>query len=86
MVSHHWTSSISAVFNGVIFLSVPILTALAIRGWTRRWRQELPRWRSTLGLASMVVTLLNSRPGIYGGYTPHLVRLSNSGVISPNGR
>jgi len=59
MVSHHWTSSISAVFNGVIFLSVPILTALAIRGWTRRWRQELPRWRSTLGLASMVVTLLS---------------------------
>jgi len=58
MVSHHWTSSIAAVFNGVIFLSVPILTALAIRGWTRRWRQELPRWRSTLGLASMVVTLL----------------------------
>ena len=59
MVSHHWTSSISAVFNGVIFLSMPILTALAIRGWTRRWRQELPRWRSTLGLASMVVTLLS---------------------------
>src|SRR3989454_4655139 len=51
MVSHHWTSSIAAVLNGVIFLSVPILTALAIRGWTRRWR-------STLGLASMVVTLL----------------------------
>ena len=59
MVSHHWTSSISAVFHGVIFLSVPILTALAIRGWTRRWRQELPRWRSTLGLASLVVTLLS---------------------------
>src|SRR6266436_8251391 len=59
MVSHHWTSSIAAVFNGVIFLSMPILTALAIRRWTRRWRQELPRWRSTLGLASMVVTLLS---------------------------
>src|SRR5260370_12144851 len=58
MVSQHGISSIAAVLNGVSFLSVQILRALAIRGWTRRWRQELPRWRSTLGLASMVVTLL----------------------------
>jgi hypothetical protein len=58
MVSHHWTSIIAAIFGAVAFLVVPILTFFALRGWAKRWRQELPRWRSALGLTSIVVTFL----------------------------
>lgn len=58
MVSHHWTSSIAAVLGTLPFLVIPILTLLALRGWAKRWRQELPLWRGALGLTSIVVTLL----------------------------
>ena|SRR5216684_2587596 len=58
MISHHWTSIIAAVLGSVPFLVVPVLTLLALRGWAKRWGQELPRWRGALGLTSIVVTLL----------------------------
>jgi hypothetical protein len=47
------------ILAGVTFVAVPCLTILAYRGWTKRLRHELPRWRSALGLASLVVTLLS---------------------------
>ena len=40
-------------------VAIPCLTGSAYRGWARRWRNELSRWRSTLGLTSMVVTFLS---------------------------
>src|SRR5260370_24817149 len=58
MISHHWTAIIAAVLGSVPFLVVPVLTLLALRGWAKRWGQELPRWRGALGLTSIVVTLL----------------------------
>jgi branched-subunit amino acid transport protein len=49
---------ISVVFL-LWFLPVPVLTALAYREWVGRTRAELPSWRSSIGLTSMVATLCN---------------------------
>src|SRR2546428_13071926 len=45
--------------GGVAFVAVPGLAILAYRGWTQGLRQELPRWRSALGPASILVTFLS---------------------------
>ena len=39
-------------------VAVPCLTVLAYRSWAKRWKNELPRWRSFLGLVSMLTTSL----------------------------
>jgi prepilin signal peptidase PulO-like enzyme (type II secretory pathway) len=41
------------------FVAVPCLTVLAYRGWAKNSRQDLPRWRSVLGITSISVTFLN---------------------------
>jgi hypothetical protein len=58
MIPHQGTSIIAADLGTVAFFVAPIFTLLALRGWAKRWRQELPRWRGALGLTSIVVTLL----------------------------
>jgi hypothetical protein len=42
----------------IALLAIPSLTVLAYRSWTSRWRSELPRWRSILGLISILMTSL----------------------------
>ncbi len=42
-----------------ITLAVPCFIVLAYRGWVKRLRSELPRWRSTLGAASLLGLLLS---------------------------
>ncbi|SRR6266404_1502738 len=51
-------------------VAIPFLTALAYRGWARRWRQQLPRWRSALGLSSMAVIF-------FGWFSLVILALSN---------
>jgi len=41
-------------------LAIPCLTVLAYRGWAKRLRTELPRWRTILGLTSILMTILAS--------------------------
>ncbi len=41
------------------FLAVPLLTAVAYRGWAKQWRSELPLWRNLLGAWSIAFTLIN---------------------------
>ena len=41
------------------FLTVLLLILLAYRGWAKRVRKDLPRWRSALGIASIAATFLN---------------------------
>jgi|SRR6185437_8053052 len=43
----------------VIILAIPSLDILSYRGWRKSLRRELPRWRSTLGLTSIVITFLS---------------------------
>ena len=38
--------------------AVPCLTGMAYRSWAKRWKSELPRWRSSLGLVSIITTSL----------------------------
>ncbi len=38
---------------------IPCLTVMAYRSWAKRWRQELPLWRSALGMTSIAVTLVS---------------------------
>jgi hypothetical protein len=40
-------------------VAIPFLTALAYRGWAKRGRQDLPHWRSSLGMASIVLTFVS---------------------------
>ena len=47
------------ILGVLTFVAVPCLAILAYRGWARSLRQELPHWRSALGLASIVVTFLS---------------------------
>lgn len=37
----------------------PVLVVLAFRGWLKRLRGNLPRWRSFIGVISIILTLLN---------------------------
>lgn len=43
----------------VTYVAIPCLALLAYRGWAKHLRQDLPRWRSFLGVASIIITLLN---------------------------
>jgi hypothetical protein len=53
------TKEILALSLGIAtYGAILCLTVLAYRGWANRWRQVLPRWRSALGLTSIVVTFL----------------------------
>lgn len=38
------------------FLAVPVLSILAYIGWDSKLRRSLPRWRSLLGLLSLIIT------------------------------
>ena len=38
--------------------ATPLLTILALRGWVKRLRTQLPRWRSALGLTSIASTFV----------------------------
>lgn len=38
--------------------ATPLLTILALRGWRKRLRTQLPRWRSALGLTSIASTFV----------------------------
>ncbi len=49
---------LSMAVQMVSLLAIPSLTVLAYRNWTRRWRSELPHWRSVLGLISILMTSL----------------------------
>jgi len=42
-----------------VCLAIPVLPLCAFRGWLRFQRNELPPWRNILGLASILVTLLD---------------------------
>jgi hypothetical protein len=50
---------VSKILGGVTFIAVPCLAILTYRGWTEGLRHELPRWRSALGITSIVITFLS---------------------------
>ena len=54
-----WTDIFAFSLLGGSCLAVPLLTLLAYRGWVHRLRHKLPRWRSALGVTSIVATLLS---------------------------
>jgi hypothetical protein len=37
----------------------PVLATLAIRGWARSFRKDLPRWRNAIAITSIGLTFLN---------------------------
>jgi hypothetical protein len=41
------------------FLAVPLLTILAYRRWITNLRVQLPRWRSTVGISSIILVSAN---------------------------
>ena len=47
------------ILGALTFVAVPSLAILAYRAWAKSLRHELPSWRSALGLASVVITLLS---------------------------
>jgi len=51
-----------AVSHGLIWLgaalAIPALAILAYRGWARGVREQVARWRSTLGVMSIAFTFL----------------------------
>src|SRR3989442_153788 len=42
-----------------VLLAIPVFTVLAWRGWAKRVRKELPRWRSVIGVISILITFLS---------------------------
>ena len=69
-------------------LSVPILTAFAIRRWLTGNRRELPLFGSLLGLASLAVTMVSwllfgflAYCGQIGGLATHYVTLRASNTF-----
>lgn len=56
---HHPAEILGFSLGGIAFVAVPCLVLLAYGTWTQGLRGQLPQWRSYLGLASIVVTLLN---------------------------
>jgi|GEM_PF-3093273 len=42
----------------VAYVAIPCLGVLAYLGWAKRWRSELPIWRSYLGVGSSLMTLV----------------------------
>lgn len=51
------------------YFAVPCLTFVAYRGWAKRVRQELPSWRSCLGVGSMELTLIVWLETAYLGFS-----------------
>jgi len=51
-------------FQILSFLAVPLLIILAYRRWLRVLRVQLPRWRSTVGISSIVFVSANWLFGI----------------------
>ena len=50
---------LSEVTDITALVAVPCLTFMAYRSWAKLCRQELPRWRSALGMTSIGVTLMS---------------------------
>ncbi len=48
-----------ALIYCISFFVVPTCIFLAYRGWKKRYRFELPRWRIYLGLSSILATLFS---------------------------
>src|SRR3989442_15668242 len=42
-----------------VLLAIPVFTVLAWRGWAKRVRKDLPRWRSVIGVISILITFLS---------------------------
>lgn len=51
------------------YFMVPCLTFVAHRDWAKRVRQELPSWRSYLGVGSMALTLIVWLETAYLGFS-----------------
>jgi hypothetical protein len=69
-----WASRILAI---AITLAIPSLDILSYLGWRKSLRRELPRWRSTLGLASIVITFLSW----YGAMIVVLAGMASEGWV-----
>src|SRR5437879_3304800 len=54
------------------YLAIPLLTLLAYRGWAKRVRKDLPRWRSSAGVISIVITFLNWLASVILVLSPHM--------------
>ena len=48
-----------AFLTAVATFAPPALVVLAYLGWVKRLRENLPRWRSLIGVTSIALTLLN---------------------------
>jgi hypothetical protein len=57
-----------------LYLAIPSLTFVAYRDWAKRWRQQLPPWRSCLGVGSMIMTLIIWIGTVYFGLIVFLHR------------
>ena len=51
------------------YLAIPCLTFVAYRGWAKHGRQDLPSWRSYLGVGSMALTLIVWLGTAYFGFS-----------------
>lgn len=52
----NWQTKILGI---LMFVAIPLLVVLAYRGRKRGLRQELPQWRSSLGLTSIFMIILS---------------------------
>jgi hypothetical protein len=50
---------IGQVVGLAMLIAIPCLVILAFRAWASRLRRVLPRWRSVLGVASMLFTFIS---------------------------
>jgi hypothetical protein len=50
--------ALTQILGIVAFVAIPCLTIISLRQWGKRWRQELPLWRSVIGVTSLGVILL----------------------------
>jgi CubicO group peptidase (beta-lactamase class C family) len=56
---HHPIEILGFSLGGVVFVAAPCLVVMAYRTWTEGLRQDLSRWRSFVGLASIAGTFLS---------------------------
>jgi CubicO group peptidase (beta-lactamase class C family) len=56
---HHPAEIFGVALGGIAFVAVPCLVALACWTWSQGLRGQLPKWRSFLGLGSIVVIFVN---------------------------
>jgi hypothetical protein len=50
---------LAAISVMVALLAVPVLSTISCRIWVNIIRGDIPRWRSTLGIASIFLTILS---------------------------